>query len=250
MATQTTITEDQLRAFNMCPKYLSFGGTCMYPDTIALLKLTFEKAITECIRADKLDPSMKYMKAMLKSSKELRLSERYMVGQVQDIHNKVGILLGELFESFKANEFYPVFGPAPWTVQVSKSAVQIQISGILKSSINQTLHLIDFSPYKTIHGLKNDPVIYLKARTIMQFVKPLFKRPQCVLHVFSISEHDKLLYHKINSENITDEALISVTKTVQAIELGLNFPILPCIVSCPFKSKCYPEVKDVFCNTK
>ncbi len=246
MSVTKTITdvldENALRAFQMCPRYFKFGGTNVFPDTTQLLKLTTEKTLSDCIRHDKLDPSMKYMKALLKSSKELELQDRYLDGQVKDIQSKVGIALGELFGSFAANEYLPVFGPAPWRVHVSRSTVQISVSGILRAG-TQTLHIIDFSPYQNAHGLRNDPVIYLKAKTLMQFVKPWFSgRAQCVLHVFGMNEKDKLLYHKVDSENISQLALERIQRTIQGVEAGIDFPVLPCTRLCPYKTKCSLEI--------
>lgn len=234
------LTEDDLRSFTMCPRFHSFGGTNIYPITTQLLKLSTEKALTECIRNDRLDPSMKYMKALLRSSKELELSKYYMDGQVLTMHNAVGMALGEVFGAFNANDFLPVFGPAPWSIKVSKSAIQITVSGILKTK-TRTLHIIDFSPYQDMHGIKNDPIIYLKAQTISQFVKPWFNCSQCVIHVFSLSTANTLLYHKLESAEMDHLALTRIQRIVKAIEMKVDFPVLPCKRDCPFKSKCYLE---------
>jgi hypothetical protein len=240
--TTTVLDENDVRAFQMCPRYFRFGGTNVFPDITKLLKLTTEKALSDSIRHDRLDPSMKYMKALIKSSKELELQERYMEGQVQEMHNKVGLALGELFSSFAANDYLPVFGPAPWRVHVSRSTIQICISGILKADPH-ALHIVDFSPYQTLHGLRNDPIIYLKAKTLMQFVQPWFTGPtQCVLHVFGINEKEKLLYHRVNSENMSQIALERIQRTIRAIEEGIDFPVLPCSRACPYKTKCSLEI--------
>lgn len=238
----TTLSEDDLRAFQMCPRYFRFGGTTVFPDIVQLLKLTTEKAISDSIRNDRLDPSMKYMKALLRSSRELELQERYMEGQIRDMHSKVGLALGELFEGFSANTFLPVFGPAPWRVQVSRSTIQLRISGVLYGENSKTLHVIDFSPYQTMHGLRNDPVSYLKAKTLMQFVRPWFSgKKEAVLHTFSINEKDKLLYNRIDTKAITTDVLERIERTVQGIETRLDFPVLPCSRQCTYKTKCLPE---------
>ena len=235
------LSEDHLRSFQMCPRYFRYGGTNVFPDIIQLLKLTTEKAISDSIRKDRLDPSMKYMKALIRSSKELELSERYMEGQLRDIHSKVGIALGELFDGFDANKFLPVFGPAPWRVQVSRSTIQLQVSGILLSE-DKILHVIDFSPYQTMHGLRNDPISYLKAKTLTQFAKPWFsENKEAILHTFSINEKDKLLYNRIQSKDINIKALQLIERSVQGIEIGLDFPVLPCSRQCPYKTKCSLE---------
>lgn len=238
----TVLTEDDLRSFQMCPRYLRFGGTTVFPDVVQLLKSTTEKAISDSIRNDRLDPSMKYMKALLRSSKELELDERYMEGQVKDMHSKVGIALGELFGGFSGNQFVPVFGPAPWRVHVSKSTIQLRVSGVLYSEASKMLHIVDFSPYQTMHGLKNDPITYLKAKTLLQFVRPWFSgKKDVLLHTFTINEKDKLLYNRIDSKTIAQGALESIERTVQGIEAGLDFPVLPCSRSCPYKTKCFAE---------
>lgn len=234
------LTEEDLRAFSYCPRYLSFGGSNVYPDSTALLKLTVEKAISDSIRKDRLDPGMKYMKSLLRSSKELQLDSRYMEGQVRELHSKVGIALGELFGAFDANSFLPVTGPIPWRVKVSDSVVQVTTSAVLQEKT--TLHLIDFSPYRNIHGIKNDPIIYLKAQTVSQLAKTWFSESsECILHVFSLSEKEKLLYYKVPSTDISNAILSKVTNIVQGIELKLNFPILPCNRNCLYKTECFLE---------
>lgn len=233
------LTEDDLRAFNMCPRYLSFGGKAIWPDNVRLLKLTTERILAESIRNDRLDLTMRFMKSLLKSSNELKLNERYMDSQVNEIVSKVGLALREVFDSFGSNNFIPVFGPAPWRVHVSKSVIQLAISGILREK-TQTLHVIDFTPFNEMHGIKNDPVLYLKTKTMMQFVRPWFTgRPQCIMHVFSLNTNHNIIYHKMNSEDITDNSLHRIENMVRAIESKVSFPVLPCKVKCPFKTQCF-----------
>ena len=233
------LTEEKIRSFVMCPRFVSFGGTNVFPDSTNLLRLSTEKAISDCLRKNRLDPDMRYMKALIKSTQELGLKDKYSEGQLLVMQTAVARSLGELFSAFGANKYLPVFGPTPWKVRISKSAVQMQISGILRSVDNQTLHIIDFTPYQEMHGIRNDPIIYLKAKTIMQFVKPWFNRSQCVIHTFGLGETYNLIYHSLDSENIKDTELNRIKVLVQGLEIGLDFPTLPCKVKCPFKSKCF-----------
>lgn len=234
-----TITENQLRAFQLCPKYVSFGGKDVFPDQVNLLKLTTEKAIAETIRNNQLDPTMKYMKHLLRSSKELQLNARYLEGQLRELESKTGILLGELFNNFEAHNFLPVFGPAPWRVKVSKSVIELSISGILLENNGAAIHVIDFSPYQNLHGLRSDPITKLKAQTLLSFVRPWFnENATATLHTFSISEKDKLLYLQSKPDKVKQESLRQIQRTVRGLEMGLDFPVLPCNRACTFKSRC------------
>lgn len=233
------ITEQELRTFILCPQLYKFNGSFNFPVQIELLKLATEKAISESIRYNKLDPELHYMTCLLKASKELKLSSRFTEAEIQKIHSVVSGLLGELFSSFKANKYIPVFGPAPWRVKVSKTTVELIVSGILRHVDSQTLHAIDFSPYENALGMRNDPISYLKNSTFAQFVAPWHKnkRPECVLHLFSISQKNKLLYHQIDSRQV-NTALLRTTELVRVLEAGYSFPSLPCERVCAFRSKC------------
>lgn len=237
------LSEEDIRAFNMCPAFFQFGGKTQWPDNTALLKLATEKAISYSLRDNRLDHQLHYMNALIRSIKELKLNDRLIDGQVGELQNKVGLALGELFSSFAANTFLPVFGPTPLNVKISKTVIQLTVSGILRSTKNQTLHLIDFTPYKNVHGIKNDPILFLKTKSFMQFVRPFRDRSQCILHVFAMSDNHTLIYNQIDSQSVSPIALNRVNNLIQAIESGTDFPVLPCNRSCKFKSKCYLELE-------
>ena len=240
--TQSIITENELRAFGKCPRLFSFGGTDVFPPNVALLKLTVEKVISSAVRKDKLDPMGRHMKSLLQATKELKLKDRYLDGQVQAFETEVGLAIGELFEAFQAHKYLPIFGPTPWKISIARSTVQLETSGILRGP-DKTLHFIDFSPYQTLHGFKNDPISYLKLQTVRQFTKPWFKENKIVLHVFSINERGTLLYNKI--ENLTPSlvAIERIERQVKAMMIGYDSPVLPCNSPCPFKQKCFLETE-------
>ena len=76
----------------------------------------------------------------------------------------------------------------------------------------------------------------------MQFVKEHSGgRSQCILHVFGLTEFDKLLYRQVDSEEIKSISLERIEHMIKAIEADVNFPVLPCVRACKYKSKCFLE---------
>lgn len=236
------LTEDQLRTFLCCPRLLSYGGALEINILLELLKYTTEYSIVDALRCNQLDYTMQYLKFLYKISKRLNLADKYSEVELQQLLHSTTELLGELFSSIIQNEFLPLFGPAPWTVKVAKTAIELKLSGIFRDSKNQTLHAIDFTPYNSMLNLRNDPVTILKCKTISSFVKPFWTgRPQCILHVFGVSDRRKLLYRQLNSNNIKDNHLHHITKLINAYENGYDYPNLPCSRSCLFKNQCFSE---------
>lgn len=236
------LTEDNLRAFGHCPRYFSFGGNAPIPGSIALLKLTTEKVISNAVRSDKLDPMNRHMKCLLQASKELKLKDTFLESQVKEMEAHVGIALGEVFNAFSAHKFLPVFGPAPWKVKISKSVIQLETSGILRSS-DKTLHFIEFSPFQTIHGFRNDPILHLKIDSVRGFCSTIFKEKKIVIHAFGLNEKYKLLYNKVETATTSQIPLQRIERQIKAMEIGYDSPVLPCAFQCPFKHQCFLETE-------
>lgn len=219
-----------------------YGGLYEGNTKLQFLRLAVEKTLSESLRNDHLDVNMRYMKSLLKASRDLKLQDKYIEAELTRLHSDTASHLGSIFNSLLENEYILIAGPAPWSVKIQNTVIELKISGIFRDKSVQTLHLIDFTPYSKPIDLANDPAVPLKITTMSQFVKPYWNnRPQAVLHLFGLSTTDKLIYRQHSSNDISEKQLFRIKNLVQLIEQNICYPTLPCTRECQYKQQCLSE---------
>lgn len=237
------VTETELRTYTKCSQLHFYGGELETPPVLALAKYAFEALTSHSVRKDILDPLHLMQKYLYRACRELGYDDIYMDNQVLGLRRQATTLLGDVFNLFSFETYIPVFGPLHYNTKLHKTPVTLNISGLYRSTKNQTLHIVCFSPYPNDHAMVNDPTVQLKLQTLKRVVKAHYSgRPQAKLHIFGVSPaENNLLYSSRESGDINPKALTQITNLVKQLETDHHHALVPCPYQCPFKKKCFPE---------
>lgn len=161
-----------------------------------------------------------------------------MEPQITRYLNVCFLWLKEFFSIFDLKNYIPIYGPLKPRVNVGKTPVEFRVSAVLRSKKTQTIHVILFTPGNTKHYVKNDPVAMLAIKTFMPMVKEHkpSNRPQVIAHCFGYGKNDNLNYYTLNSNELKEDR---VERLIYAMELGHDFPVIPCLYKCKFKKECF-----------
>lgn len=234
------LSEEQLRAYFKCSQLFHFGGTAEPDLPNKMAQIAVEYYMSSRLRSPQRDRAYLVSKAVLHAAKLCELDTKYLVGQQQQLINRTTLWLDEFLQLFSPEVYYPVTGPLPWRIMVSKTAVDLRISGIFRTAKNQTLHVLSFSPYDDRQSQVNDPVLHLKSQALQEFVKNHPTRPRIMVHMLWVRSNGKLDHDFITSKSLNPQYMDAITRKVQQAERGDHIPLLPCPYQCPYKNKCYP----------
>jgi hypothetical protein len=232
------VTESELRAYTKCSEFHNFGGTVDPEARTRIIAWAYERLVVEWLRKslyDPLDTINKYLQEAVK-----RDANELLQQQQQELVRHGILILNDIFSLMPPDLYTPVFGPYEYTVKLSKTAVQLRISAAFRSTKNQTLHIVCFSPYLNQHAVMNDPVVHLKLATVKNAVKPHGQRAQARIHLFSVSPTGSLVYNNLDTEEANPEFMKHIVRLVKRMEAGHHFPLVPCPHTCQFKKQCMP----------
>jgi hypothetical protein len=237
------ITEDELRAYTKCSKFYYFGGKTEGTFGLKVVKDTVERLTIKSIRGLIKDPMLDVHASLLTSMAHHAQKESLIEPQIERYLSACMLWLEEFFNLFAFSTYIPVFGPIKPTIKVSNTPVKLDISGIYRSTKNQTIHAVSFSPYKTKHAIINDPTLILKMKLLSPFVNEHFpsNRPKIKLHVFYYGKSHNLGYVDISSNSIDENRYKMIENIVANMEQAHNYPVIPCLYSCKYKKICLPS---------
>lgn len=235
------LTEDRLRAYAKCSQFYFYGGEVSHDIPIRVLKETIEKILAQSTRRDQ-DPASIMAPVISQIVARVTKQEQLTESQQEALVKQTVLLVDEFFRLFPGDKYTVVSPALPLRVLVSKTPVNLQVSGVLRSAKNQTLHIIDFSPYQTEHALNTDPVAILKVHLLKDVVREEYmsRRPQAMIHMFGLTKQGNLTYSTVDSNETNQGRVARVEGLVKQIEQGFQYPLTPCPHACPFKSKCRP----------
>lgn len=238
------LTEGQLRAHFKCSQLFHFGGVEEPDLSNKMAQIAVEYYMSSRLRSPHRERAYLISKAILHAGKLCELDTKHLVGQQQQLINQTTLWLDEFLSLFNPRIYYPVTGPLPWRTSVSKTAIDLQISGIFRTAKNQTLHVLSFSPFSDRQSQVNDPVLHLKAQALGEFVKNHPTRPRSMMHMLWVRSNGKLGQDFVTSKKLNPQYMKAIEQKVQQAERGEHIPILPCPYQCPFKNKCFPGEKN------
>jgi len=236
----TALSEERLRAYFKCSQLFDFGGTVEPDLPNKMAQIAVEYYMSSRLRSPQRDRAYLVSKAVLHAAKLCELPCKYLAGQQQQLVNQTILWLDEFLNLFKPEVYLPVTGPLPWRRMVSKTAVDLHISGVMRTTKNQTLHVLSFSPFNDRQSQVNDPILHLKVLALQDFVKNHATRPRTMVHMLWVRSNGKLGHDFITSKMLNPQYLEAITKKVQQAERAEAMPLIPCPYKCPFKDKCYP----------
>lgn len=235
-----TISEERLRTFFRCSKLFQFGEQEELNLGNSVCKSSVEQLTIKAIKKEVYDPLRDLQSAVIRATAESGQSEILMDTQVDRIMNSSILWLREFFNLFPFSTYIPVFGPCNTRIKVSKTPIDLSISGFYRSKRNATMHAVTFSPYASDHSIRNDPVNLLKLKVLEPFVANHWSgRPNVKLHIFNFGKENNFNYFSLDSNYPNSLAYKRIKRAVQNIEAGNFYPIVPCPHFCKYKSTCF-----------
>ena len=235
------ISEKELRAFNRCSEFYSFGGKYEPSDSLSILQGTVERMVIASIEEQIDAPSLSFSKYMLQTIKFLKLKDKYIESDLETLYRQSSITIHNFWKSFNTNKLIPITGPFPVSIRVLRTPIEIRVNSIFRRKQNKEIVAIMFSPYETEHGMKNDPIPYLTLQALSNFGTEHFARSSLTVISFGIRPNGNILISTITDNDYSKNHWDKINLTVRAMEAGYHFPILPCNYNCPYKNICYPR---------
>ena len=235
------LTEEQLRAYAKCSEFSYRGGIDKKPFGLAVIQETVENLFLKNLKKDLENPLRDLHSCLLNAITKYNRTEQLLEPQLNMYMNNCILWLKEFFTIFPLSSYAPILGPIEPTMRISKTPIKLHLSGIFRSKKKQTLHAISFSTYASKHSMLNDPSALLKIQLLKPFVKEHLQteRSQVILHIFAYGKNGNLQYDTIDSNKVSNYHLSRVISLVETMELGHNYPVIPCNYSCPFKKDCF-----------
>lgn len=212
-----------------------------------VVKGAVERLIILALRKGVKDPLRDIEACLLESITEVNQVENIMTPQLTRYMHTCLLWLKEFFDILPLDKYEPVYGRITPRIQISETPIQLDISGILRSKKNQTIHAVVFAAFAGKHSILNDPCIILKLKLLAPFVKEHIQsgRPKVVLHIFAFGKNNNIQYYNCSTNDVNENNFLMVETLVKSIETGHHYPVVPCLYQCPFKDNCFPGVKDV-----
>jgi hypothetical protein len=237
------ITEHQLRAYLKCSEFYSFGGVYETPVKLRIVERTVEKLISSILRQTHRDRTLIFTKALLEATRAFKLNETMLEPQVEKLIRECTILTDAVFAKIPMKKYFPVTGPLPFRVKVSKTPIDMKVSGVLRTTKDLRIHIVTFLPYSNPHAVRWDVGTHLK---LLHFKQAGIRDTRGHLnkinmHCFGISEEsNELTYALLQDEDLDQNLIHRAQQLVLNMEQGYKMPLVPCMYACPYKKKCQP----------
>jgi hypothetical protein len=235
----TVLTDNDLRTVSRCSELFDLGARLHLAPEEQIVKRALEHSIAQSLRKAQLWPEF-FPKGVAQAITDLRLYRDYLDGQVIQWQNQAILWHDLLSKILSPAQYFPVLGPTPWRVQVSKTPVDINVVGVLRTAKNQTLHVLYYSPYADTHDRLNDPALPLLLSTMDKLLPQSHARKTNVrAHIVGSDKQGGLYYNNLDSASVTNQMIERASSIVKTLEAGLHWPALPCPwATCPVKHKC------------
>lgn len=233
------LSEDEVRSAARCLERHVQDPGIIWPPKVAAAKQAFEHVLSHRLRRGDTNLPFWKTKYYQQSLKQhgLWTSE---VDYLDDGDSRAVVLMGaEIERLFNDNIYTPAWPPDRHVLMISQTPVEVKLSGIYHQKDTDDFHIIDFSPYRWLFDVRNDPTLVLKMQVLQSFLQD---RGNTIVHSFAWDENDRMLYRKINHKEFKKREMDRVTSLVKALEAGLQWPTNPCPDSkCPFRKTCFPR---------
>lgn len=236
------LSEAELRAYLKCSEYYSFGGKFEPILKLKITRRTIEKLISIHLRNNTQDSTYILSKTILEGARKYGAFSTLLEPQVNQLINDCALVVNDFFQQFPLSTYTIVTGPLPIRVRVSKTPIDLRVSGTFRTKKNKTLHVLDFSPYSRPHAMRWDLTAHLKLKHLKQVVVPhQSRRTDAMIHLFGLSEGSKKFSSTLLGSEQLDETLIERSEyLIQNVERGYHMPLVPCPYACPYKKTCEP----------
>lgn len=251
------LTEDRLRAFMKCPAFFHFGGTTQIPLRTAVLEFVYIRMILEIMRNPDFEYKFFLNATLAKTPRQLKLAEHLEPVEIKEYMRHAAINTDEIFRILNPQRYIPAFGPFEYPIKVSHVVFKPRIAALLATNINnysarverdrhRILHAVTFSPFSSPRDMENDIVQRIKVMSLANAspIRASHDSSDIKLHIFSAgTKTGELSYTSIewNSERDGSGWGQYLEAPIKLMESGYDYPINPCLYSCPYKNICAPD---------
>lgn len=235
------IQEEELRAFFKCSEFLHLGGREPLEFLGRVCQGTLEEVLSRQLRDQGWDPFRDLAPIALRHLSEQNQAEHLMESQLQRQYHWVMLWMRAFFELFPMRHYLVVYGPLRPRVVVSKTPIDLQIPGILRSRKRQTLHVLSMCPYRNEHDMLTDVPSYLKLKLVQPLLEPHHRRAQAEVHLLAAGRNGYLTHRRYDTDEVSLDYLTRIQRAVRLMEHDYHFPLVPCHNDCPYKKICHPR---------
>lgn len=224
-----------------CSEYHAFGGTLEPKDSVRLMQTTYERLLIHDIRKGEYDLYFWLNRYALGAIDQFNLKDSYLKQQLDELHRETLFSVHSIFKTFPPRYYATLSGPWDHPIRVSKSRLNLHLSGILRCIKDQSVHVVTFSPFELETDVLNDPITHLKVQSLRSLMaaQPI-GQAKISLHTFYISNKGFLRNKTLDSTDVNKRYLQGILKQAKTIEYGLHYPLVPCPYSCTYKHICGP----------
>jgi hypothetical protein len=235
------LTEERVRGFLKCTEFYNFGGEVKHSLETEVLRHTVEKTTAMYLRNGKKAAMIAKPKAASEFLFKVNRREHLLPQKLELLHQRSAWLLHNFEEIFSLDTYLPVYAATEYKLIVSKTPIKMRLSGVYRTEKNNALHIVDFSPYIHEHDVLNDPFVHLKLKMLNESVAWNRQRHTVKLHSFSVLKGSNTLnYTSMTTKDISQTQIDRATGVIKLMESGYHFPLLPCNINCPYKTRCKP----------
>jgi hypothetical protein len=235
------ISEEELRAYTKCSQLFHYGGTVEEPLLTKVVRFTVEHMLVTSLKEDIENPSLEFTPSLRRVLLQLKVKDLLQDAEVDQLLRNSTYALNEIWKVLNPKELMPISGPLDYKMKVSKTPVQLRISGVLRKQKTKELIVPVFMPVALSHSVLNDPVLHLKLDLIRQFGTAHHKRPTASAYAFAVQSNGEVIFHLLKDTEQSKQRLKMIELQIKAMEIGYHYPVLPCLHTCPFKQRCFPE---------
>ena len=229
------LSENGFRQFLKCPRLFKYDSNFKVRKEIEILRELFERVTSMYLKNSTYNIENKLYLDLITIINRHNKKEKYLQSQYEALLNTLTIASFEMLREFPLMSYYPVYGPFILNCKIKNTVVKVNVSGVFRNK-SQTINVVVFSPYSSELNVLNDPVNHFLSDNLSSLIKSHHKRPNLIFHIFYYRGKElKYIKHIFKKTNLKYDYLIS------QYEERIHTPLLPCNVSCKYKTKCLKE---------
>lgn len=231
------IAPTEIKTYIRCSEFYHLGGRDEQTLFHKMITYLLTSLMAKRIRKDKGWEKGNLASDVARLVLKLDLHKTMLEQEINDLVHRLYYAMDAIFTDLPSSTHVVVSGFLEYKIPVSRSFIEIQQLGILRKTYSAELIVPYISPYKTVHDMMNDPLLYFQLKHTGLFGKPSERtRPLASIHCYSIQETGKVNVLVLKHNEILESRKDQIVNIVKGIENGIHYPVTPCTFACPFKN--------------
>jgi hypothetical protein len=233
------LTDDKLRSAAACLEKYHFKESYVWPRYIHTTRSIFEALYNKQIQSPTVDIGFWTTQITMQKMRQAKFFLPEIATESPEFRN-IMLALAELRLKLPSKHYNLIWGPDEIDAHVSKTPIRLHISGIFKPEGKESLHVIDFTPYRTRFDIHNDPVTILKLHFLSTKILPYINTTsKIVIHQLYENDSGEIKCTDFYSGDLTEEKVTRATHLIHLLEANYHFPSNPCPdIKCAFRKAC------------